>query len=88
MSTPEFPTALVERCCNAIPAPPRTFEDTVEAILAESGHKELVEALKLVRGIIGEAAPLGFNPLAGDWAERLYRSQGDTLAALRKAGAR
>lgn len=48
---------------------------------------DLLAALELVRSIIVEGAAVGFNPLdGGDWAERLYRSQSTTAAAVKKAG--
>jgi hypothetical protein len=48
---------------------------------------DLLEALELVRSIIVAGAAVGFNPLdGGDWAERLYRSQSSTAAAVKKAG--
>jgi hypothetical protein len=55
---------------------------------AVNAHDDLVAAVKLVRSIIGEAAPEGFNPLVGDWAARLFLSQHDTHAALTKAEGR
>ena len=56
-------------------------------VRAVNAHDDLVAAVKLVRSIIGEAAPEGFNPLVGDWAARLFLSQHDTHAALTKADA-
>jgi hypothetical protein len=49
-------------------------------VRAVNVHDDLVAAVKLVRSIIGEAAPEGFNPLVGDWAARLFLSQHDTIA--------
>lgn len=46
----------------------------------------LVAAVQLVRACVNDAAPHGFNPLEGDWAERLYSSQHDTFEALKLAG--
>lgn len=40
------------------------------------------KALEHVRAIISEGAMVGFNPLEGTWAERLYASQGMTHAVL------
>jgi len=59
---------------------PQHTVNSYAALRAE--NERLRGALKLVRGIISEAAPEGFNPMIGDWAERLYRSQATTLAAL------
>lgn len=42
------------------------------------------EALVLVRSIIKDAANTGFNWKDGDWAERLFKSQADTFAALKE----
>lgn len=53
-------------------------------VTACNAHDELVAALRLVRGIIVEAAMTGFNCHDGDWAERLYASQAVTHAALAK----
>ena len=55
-------------------------------VKAVNNHEKLVEALRLVRGIIVEASAVGFNYKDGDWAERLYASQGDTANALKDAG--
>lgn len=44
------------------------------------------EALKHVRGIIVEAAMVGFNYKEGDWADRLFASQHMTKAALSGSG--
>lgn len=49
---------------------------------AEARVKELEAGLRLVRGLIVEGAATGFNPLDGDWAERLYASQGITRPLL------
>lgn len=49
---------------------------------------DLLAALHNVRQIISEGAMEGFNPLAGDWAERLFASQQMSSAALKKAMAR
>lgn len=43
----------------------------------------LEEALKFVRGIIVDAAMIGFNCHDGDWAERLFASQAVTIVALK-----
>lgn len=58
--------------------PPSVMEEAVKA--------EMLAALELVRSIIVDGAAVGFNPLDGDWAERLYRSQAATAAAVKKAG--
>lgn len=57
-----------------------SYERDIDALEAEIA--KLREALKLVRGIIVEGALTGFNPQDGDWAERLFVSQGATHAAL------
>lgn len=46
---------------------------------------DLLEALIKVRAIIVDAAMTGFNCHEGDWAERLFASQADSAAAVRKA---
>jgi hypothetical protein len=46
---------------------------------------EMYEALASVQKLIAEGAKTGFNPLDGDWAERLFVSQQKTSAALSKA---
>ena len=51
---------------------PRTAQALVKVAMA------LVD----VRKIIAEGAMEGFNPKAGDWAERLFASQGNTSNAL------
>lgn len=68
------------------------YEETTEQIDALLGVAEkpspvaeLVAVIDLVRGIITEGAQVGFNPTAGDWAQRLYESQGATYRALRAA---
>ena len=40
--------------------------------------------LESVRALIAEGVAEGFNPHAGDWAERLFDSQADTRRALAK----
>ncbi len=42
------------------------------------------EALELVRSIIADGALTGFNCHSGDWAERLFKSQAVTFAALKQ----
>jgi dienelactone hydrolase len=61
-------------------------QDAAFIVRAVNSHDRLVEALRLVRSIIVDGAPHGFNPLEGDWAERLYASQAATAKALRDAG--
>lgn len=53
------------------------FHPTVAKALVE-GMKVLV----MVRKIIAEGATEGFNPKAGDWAERLFASQADSSLAV------
>ena len=48
--------------------------------------QQLVDSIKLVRGCIMDGCPSGFNPLKGDWAERLFDSQADTYKALQDIG--
>lgn len=50
-----------------------------------AGAPDLLEALMKVRAIIVDAAMTGFNCHEGDWAERLFASQADSAAAVRKA---
>ena len=45
---------------------------------------EMRECIKLLRQIIIDGALEGFNPLVGDWAERLYASQARTHAVIRQ----
>lgn len=55
---------------------------------AEALIRDLAAALRTVRGIIAEGAMVGFNPLdGGDWAERLFTSNGPTSAALSRLSA-
>lgn len=50
---------------------------------APAGEVErLREALEMVRGIIVDAATVGFNCHDGDWADRLFASQAVTHRAL------
>jgi len=44
----------------------------------EAENERLRDGLKLVREIIKDGAMTGFNPLDGDWATRLFESQGIT----------
>lgn len=46
---------------------------------------DILEALECVRSIIREGLEVGLNPLYGDWADRLFESQGITGKAIRKA---
>jgi hypothetical protein len=45
----------------------------------------LYEALIHIREIIKDGALEGFNPMAGDWAERLFKSQHMSHEAVKKA---
>jgi len=45
----------------------------------------LLGSLVEIRQIICDGAREGFNPLVGDWAERLYLSQSRSYAAVRAA---
>jgi hypothetical protein len=65
----------------------RTKWETNAAILAHAFNlfPEVVEALKEVRAIIVDAAKEGFNPHAGDWANRLYASQGMSHDVVKRA---
>lgn len=85
----EFPAELLGRCAGAIMRnytrenkfPPVVFSCDIEAVLRESGHAELVAALKLVLEWIGNWDP---NFIYDDeWPDD--RSKID--AALRRAGA-
>lgn len=49
--------------------------------------KDLVAAVEHVRSIISEASATGFNCHDGDWAERLFASQGWTCKALNAVNA-
>ncbi len=61
----------------------RQRDEALAALKASEEREDgLREALKLVRGIIVEAAMTGFNCHDGDWAERLFVSQGATHDAL------
>lgn len=46
---------------------------------------ELYKELDEVHKLICEASKTGFNPLDGDWADRLFRSQGSRFEVLKKA---
>jgi hypothetical protein len=51
-------------------------------VKAVNNHERLVKALEDVRKIIVDGAMTGFNPLDGDWADRLFSSQAMTRAVL------
>lgn len=55
----------------------------VEALRAAASLDKAVEALRKTRSIVSEGAMEGFNPLTGDWAERLFANQADISAALK-----
>jgi hypothetical protein len=65
----------------------RDFEKANAVLLAHwyNVGPELVEAIKLVRSIIVDGAKTGFNCHDGDWADRLYASQGITQPILTRA---
>lgn len=46
---------------------------------------ELLEACRVTRALVSEAAMTGFNCHDGDWAERLYANQARLSAAIAKA---
>ncbi|TCL70599.1 hypothetical protein [Rhizobium sp. BK251] len=45
--------------------------------------ERLREAIRTTRAIVCDGALVGFNPLEGDWAERLYTNNGSLTAALK-----
>jgi len=45
----------------------------------------LYDALEKLQALISEGAEFGFNPLEGDWADRLFVSQQETSRALASA---
>lgn len=49
---------------------------------------DMYEALVHIREIIMDGAQEGFNPLAGDWADRLFKSQWLSSQAVKKANPR
>jgi hypothetical protein len=61
----------------------RNAKLAAEIAAKDSETAALRRAVLLVRSIIKDAAPEGFNPMVGNWAERLYRSQAVTSAALK-----
>lgn len=58
-----------------------TRRDEVEAALRALAEN-LAGALERANKIIAEGAMTGFQPLEGDWADRLFNSQQGTSAAL------
>ena len=79
----EFPASLIERCVIAInknyTKPQVVFSCDIEAVLRESGHDELVAALKQARD---DVATTGTST---DWRRDNLLAKIDE--ALRKAGA-
>ena len=67
--------AHLDRACDRLR---KAFFENSDALL------DAVEALEGVRALIAEGVAEGFNPHAGDWAERLFDSQADTRRALAK----
>jgi hypothetical protein len=65
----------------------KDYEKATAVLLAHAYNlfPKVVEALKQVRAIIVDGAKEGFNPLAGDWADRLFRSQGMSHDVVKKA---
>ena len=57
--------------------------DADAALIAAS--PDLYAALADVHALVCEGADHGFNPSVGDWAERLFASNGKTSAALSAA---
>lgn len=55
-----------------------------ERLAEDCARKEA--AILLVRSIITDGAIVGFNPLDGDWADRLFASQHNTREALSPEG--
>lgn len=76
-----YDSEMAVACANArlIAAAPTLLSDH-KRMSAEI--ERLREALKHVRAIIVDGALTGFNCHSGDWAERLFLSQGVTRAAL------
>jgi hypothetical protein len=67
-----------------VPQKGGVFDCSANALLIAAAP-DMLAALLNVRKIISEGALTGFNPLDGDWAERLYASQHVTSSAIRKA---
>lgn len=52
---------------------------------AVNSYDAMLAALKQVRALVCEGATTGFNPLDGDWAERLYANNANLTRAIRLA---
>jgi hypothetical protein len=61
-------------------SPKLVYPEQIERMQAE--NERLRSALTYVRSIIKDGAMTGFNPLDGDWAERLFKSQALTHDVL------
>lgn len=63
----------------------RVFVRIISVVEKKEVAKELLDNIKAIREIINEAAVTGFNPKDGDWAERLFASQGNSFEAVKNA---
>lgn len=85
-SDTQVPTATIDHSRDGHEPTRLSAEDDARRLaLAWNCHDELLAALVHVRSIIVEAANTGFNWADGDWAERLFASQGPSFDAVAKA---
>lgn len=63
----------------------RVLVNSLRAELAtlRASAERMEAALKQIHGLVCEAAMVGFNCADGDWAERMFLSQADSIAAIR-----
>lgn len=57
-----------------------------ETEIKVENFEEMVEAIKEIRHLICAAAEEGFNPLMGDWAEKLFLTNARTHRLLKNIG--
>lgn len=62
------------------------YEQWKKAERVRNAAPQMLEALEKIRAIITEGALVGFQPLEGDWAERLFLSQQESAKAVEAAG--
>jgi hypothetical protein len=56
------------------------------AIEVEAERDALQEHLKFLRSLVSDGAKEGFNPMVGDWVEKLFCSNGKTSKLIEGKG--
>lgn len=78
---------IVAKCEGGCPNDKSGKNNAAFIVRACNAHYQMLEALKEVRALVGEAALTGFNWQDGDWPTKLFENQAKLSAAIRAAEA-